>query len=677
MKNRISRILFLALSLALLLAMSTAIVFAQSGADPASTAFFAPPLVSYQGRITVDGQPYDGAGYFKFAVVDSAGAVVWSNDMPVAAQSATQDEPFSAIELPVVNGLFNVLLGDPALGMPFLEAPVFYDPFSTLRVWFSSNPGGPFTQLPDRTFATTPYAFLADEADTLGGFRANDFAPVAHNHWGETWSGSGTGLELNSSDSWGLDVSTGSSSQYATAIRGKADANSGETVGVWGANESGSDGAMGVWGQVGGPGQTVGVFGQNTSDHTAATGVLGHAQASSGLTYGVVGKSDSQQGIGVRGVGHAPSGDRPSIAVGLWGDTDTGIAVLGYTASSQNNMAGVAGSASSATGKVHGVSGQTSSSQGYGVYGKNVGGGTGVFGKGEKSGVHGWGNGSGVTYGVVGETGSMEGAGVYGIATITGTVGIATAASGVSVGVYGEASSLSGKGVLGEGGYYGIYGVGTDPSGLSHGVHGETASTKNGSSGVHGVATAGSGVTYGVYGRSDSPAGYGVYSEGNAHINGDLTWKAKTGYVSVAAAAFQPNDNTIAFQNDGYELVPKDSNLELRPFFAPVSLPHNAQLKSLVVRVCALRPGVTADDFEFRLLRMDINAGFGDSPTEMALVPVSEIPSGACQSFTTITFSHATVDNSRYIYYLGAWIQDFYDTIALRGAIIEYEITQP
>ncbi len=41
----------------------------------------------------------------------------------------------------------------------------------------------------------------------------------------------------------------------------------------------------------------------------------------------------------------------------------------------------------------------------------------------------------------------------------------------------------------------------------------------------------------GVYGQGGA---YGLYSQGNAHVEGDLTWRSKTGYISVAAGAFQP-----------------------------------------------------------------------------------------------------------------------------------------
>lgn len=41
----------------------------------------APTVVSYQGNVAVDNSPYEGTGYFRFAVVNAAGdTTYWSND---------------------------------------------------------------------------------------------------------------------------------------------------------------------------------------------------------------------------------------------------------------------------------------------------------------------------------------------------------------------------------------------------------------------------------------------------------------------------------------------------------------------------------------------------------------------------------------------------------------------
>ncbi|MCA9971347.1 MAG: hypothetical protein KC425_14075, partial [Anaerolineales bacterium] len=140
----------------------------------------APQVVGYQGQVTVDGAAYSGAGYFKFAVVNAAGdTTYWAND------GTGSGEPATAVSLSVVNGLFNVLLGDTAVpNMTALPAAAFDGPERYLRVWFSSD-GSAFTLLsPDRRIAAVPYALQAEEAktaatagdaDTLDGQHANAF----------------------------------------------------------------------------------------------------------------------------------------------------------------------------------------------------------------------------------------------------------------------------------------------------------------------------------------------------------------------------------------------------------------------------------------------------------------------------------------------------------------------
>lgn len=141
----------------------------------------APAVVSYQGQVAVNGQPYSGTGYFKFAVVDAGGATsYWSND----GTSTAGSEPTAAVSLPVANGLFTVLLGDTSLaGMTQpLAATVFGGPEHYLRVWFSAD-GVTYTQLtPDRRIAAVPYALQAEQAanaDTLDGKHAADLTYTA------------------------------------------------------------------------------------------------------------------------------------------------------------------------------------------------------------------------------------------------------------------------------------------------------------------------------------------------------------------------------------------------------------------------------------------------------------------------------------------------------------------
>jgi hypothetical protein len=168
--------LVLILTLALLAGAALWATLTQAAPGAAPLAGGAPTVVSYQGEVRVNGDPYTGSGHFKFAVVNAAGnASYWSND----GTSTGGGEPTAAVQLAVSEGLFSVLLGDTALGgmTQALAADVFDQPDRYLRVWFSTSVGGPFSQLtPDTRIAAVPYALQAQEAadaDTVDGLHAS------------------------------------------------------------------------------------------------------------------------------------------------------------------------------------------------------------------------------------------------------------------------------------------------------------------------------------------------------------------------------------------------------------------------------------------------------------------------------------------------------------------------
>jgi hypothetical protein len=71
-----------------------------------------PQLISYQGRVGVDGVNFDGSGQFKFAFVNAAGNdTYWSND----GSSTAGSEPTTSVGIPVSKGLYSILLGDATL----------------------------------------------------------------------------------------------------------------------------------------------------------------------------------------------------------------------------------------------------------------------------------------------------------------------------------------------------------------------------------------------------------------------------------------------------------------------------------------------------------------------------------------------------------------------------------
>lgn len=154
-----------------------------AGSAPTAGVGGPPTLVSYQGHVMVDGAPFTGKGYFKFAIVDALDTIHWAND-----DTLIGGEPERWVPLDVTNGLFNVLLGDITLsGMSeALTAEAFQGAERYLRVWFSTDDTVAFTQLKeDRRIAAAPYALVAqeavhataaDDAAALGGTPASSYS---------------------------------------------------------------------------------------------------------------------------------------------------------------------------------------------------------------------------------------------------------------------------------------------------------------------------------------------------------------------------------------------------------------------------------------------------------------------------------------------------------------------
>ncbi len=127
-----------------------------------------PTMVNYQGLVNLSGVPYDGTGYFKFAVVDSASGDGstnhWAND------GTASGEPSTSITRTVSSGLFNVLLGDTSItGMTqSITHTAFAETDTYLRVWFSQS-GVSFDALaPNQRLASVPYALRAQYAESAG-----------------------------------------------------------------------------------------------------------------------------------------------------------------------------------------------------------------------------------------------------------------------------------------------------------------------------------------------------------------------------------------------------------------------------------------------------------------------------------------------------------------------------
>lgn len=287
------------------------------------------------------------------------------------------------------------------------------------------------------------------------------------------------------------------------------------------------------------------------------------------------------------------------------------------------------------------------------------------------------------TYGVYATAASGNGIGVYGESKSLSTVigadaygGYFKANGGDDVGVYGESASAQGSGVGVQGKTNapygsGVFGVAAATSGVNYGVYGETKSTAGsgvygkapsaGGNGVYGYSASG----HGVHGKANPPDGYAIYSEGNTYVDGKLSWRAKTGYVSVSAAAFQPVRSSYTYSNWGNKLTP--GNTSSSYYYAPVQLPHNATVTKLTFYWQDTIGGLV--DAECKLWRNNMIGG-GD-----AMASAWSFGAAGNGLTETTAIAHALVNNVNYAYYL-QWKLDGPDHSGY-GVIIEYTFYEP
>jgi hypothetical protein len=123
-----------------------------------------PPILNYQGRITVGTTNFSGSGQFRFALTNSTGSTYyWSSDGSVISPP---NQPTNAVTLTVTNGLYSVLLGDTTLtNMTAIPASAFTNADVRLRVWFNDGSHGSQLLSPDQRLAASGYALMAGGVD--------------------------------------------------------------------------------------------------------------------------------------------------------------------------------------------------------------------------------------------------------------------------------------------------------------------------------------------------------------------------------------------------------------------------------------------------------------------------------------------------------------------------------
>lgn len=190
-----------------------------------------PQLLNFQGRITVGTTNFDGAGQFKFALVNGNGSVTyWSND----GSSTAGSEPSTSVALTVTRGLYSVVLGETAIPHMTAIAPsVFNNGDVRLRIWFNDGVNGSQLLAPDQRIAAVGYAMMAanvpDGAITTpkiatGAVTSTQLASgaAANNLASDNQSGVGTGGIVLSSDPASASLLAAGYSKFTDALLGEA-----------------------------------------------------------------------------------------------------------------------------------------------------------------------------------------------------------------------------------------------------------------------------------------------------------------------------------------------------------------------------------------------------------------------------------------------------------------------
>ncbi len=375
-------------------------------------------------------------------------------------------------------------------------------------------------------------------------------------------------------------------------------------------------------------------------------------------------------GDGFRAISNSPAfGDgaiwasNESSGTGVYARSASGIGVYGETNGSTGAPYGVYGRATSANGVTsYGVRGESSSTSGTGVGG--IAPWVGVFGEATAT--------TGENWGVYGKSASTVGYGVYGIASNTG---------GKNYGVYGTSSSVNG---------FGVYGKNTNAAGA--GVRGEalngnavegvvdfvnngTGTGVYGSGGFFGAAAkfenAVAGTTAVTIQNIATPTSPALDVTGATNLNGPVTWKPVTSYVSIPAAAFTPSQPGYDYSNQGHSIFP--NNQSSRFYYAEVQLPQGATVTNFVFQWTDLTQ-TTPTVGSAELFQSQLNG------TEVSMASAVTV-SGSGLGFTNDnTINNGIIDNSMYIYYVKLDLtmdaMFFVSTIA-HGIVIEYTINKP
>jgi len=430
-----------------------------------------PQTVNFQANLTdAGGADIDGVVSMTFRIYDgeTGGAPLWTE-----VQDVTVD-----------NGFFTVVLGNNnAITLPF-----------DTKYWLSIEADGDGEMSPRFELASAPYSFKAQDAETLEGKQAIDFANASHTHDASEIATGTLPVGVIPVDNTSGTVAAGDDPRFLSLVQ-KASLTGGGNCGLHNHEvlpqahtHAGGD----VTSQVGSAATADTAFDVawgNVSGKPASYTPDTHTHAGGDVTsqVGSAATADTAFDVDWSNVSNIPAGFADGFDNGITSESDTLATVLGRdrTATSDIINGTIQATQTSTTGGSRAIYGYNSAASGinYGLYCRSLStSGRAVYGDTNAA--------TGATYGGFFHSSSTGGRGVY---------GFASNAAGATYGVHGRSNSTTGRGV---------YGWASAATGSTYGVYGSVTSTLG--RGVYGDATAVTGTTYGVYGRALSTSARSV-----------------------------------------------------------------------------------------------------------------------------------------------------------------------
>ena len=234
--------------------------------------------------------------------------------------------------------------------------------------------------------------------------------------------------------------------------------------------------------------------------------------------------------------------------------------------------------------------------------------------------------------------------------------------AGTGDGVLGVASSAGGGGVMGLNettGGFGVVGVNNTAGGV--GVQGVS------DLGVGGAFTSAHNI--GLFATGGARA---ILADGDVHIDGNLTWYTRTGYVSVSPAAFESYDESYQYVKKGRSLYSTSGE----HYYAPLQLPHGATVTTMTFyyRDANIFGGVIT----MTLKRGPVDGTASDHEDMAQVRSVTDIIGDGYGSGSDDSIANPVVDNENYIYWLYAHFDDLLsEYLRVMAVVIEYQYTEP